>query len=97
MTEITKLGNDEIAERVADYGNWSLEDGKLNAEFKFSNFVDAFGFMTSVALIAEKMNHHPEWFNVYSTVRIALNTHEVGGISVLDFQLAAEIDRLARE
>lgn len=96
MGEVTKLSDDDVRQRVGDLPNWTFEDGKLNAEFKFDGFVEAFGFMTSIALIAEKMDHHPEWFNVYNTVRIALNTHDVGGISDLDFALAREIDRLAQ-
>ena len=70
-------------------------EGKLHREFKFQDFVHAFGFMTSAALVAESMNHHPEWFNVYSTVRVDLNTHDVGGISQLDFDLAEKMDALA--
>jgi 4a-hydroxytetrahydrobiopterin dehydratase len=61
------------------------------------NFVEAFGFMTQVALIAEKMNHHPEWHNVYRTVEIHLTTHDVGGLSELDFALAQQIDRILYE
>ncbi len=71
---------------------WRLVDQKLEKEFKFANFVAAFAFMTQVALLAEKLDHHPEWFNVYGTVRIQLSTHEVGGISDLDFSLAHRIE-----
>ena len=68
---------------------------KLHSEFKFANFVAAFGFMTQVAMLAERANHHPEWFNVYNKVAISLTTHDAGGISERDFKLAQEIAKLA--
>lgn len=71
---------------------WGIKNGKLNKLFKFSSFVDAFGFMTRVAIHAEKANHHPEWFNVYNKVEIDLTTHEVGGLSKRDFELAETIE-----
>lgn len=74
---------------------WEIKQGKLSKEFVFSNFVEAFGFMTKVAIHAEKQNHHPEWSNVYKTVNIQLTTHEVGGMSARDFKLAATMDKLA--
>jgi 4a-hydroxytetrahydrobiopterin dehydratase len=74
---------------------WQLCQGKLNKEFHFKNFVEAFGFMTRAALVAEAMNHHPEWFNVYSTVRVDLATHDAGGITELDFALAGRMEALA--
>jgi 4a-hydroxytetrahydrobiopterin dehydratase len=74
--------------------SWEIKDGKLYLEFKFPNFVSAFGFMAQVAIIAEKANHHPEWSNVYNKVKIYLTTHEVNGISKLDFELAKEIKNL---
>ena len=90
-----KLTNSEIEAHLEEVAGWSVEDGKLHKQFQFETFVEAFGFMTSLALIAEKMNHHPEWFNVYNRVTIDLMTHDVGGISDLDFQLAKEADTLA--
>jgi 4a-hydroxytetrahydrobiopterin dehydratase len=72
---------------------WSIKDEKLFREFKFSNFISAFGFMTQVAMLAERANHHPEWFNVYNTVAISKTTHEAGGISKRDFELAQEISK----
>ena len=95
--KITKLSDAEIKSRLADLQNWSLADGKLHREYKFSDFVEAFGFMSSVALVAESMNHHPEWFNVYHTVKVDLATHDVGGISDFDFKLAAQMERLATQ
>jgi 4a-hydroxytetrahydrobiopterin dehydratase len=74
--------------------SWVIKEGKLYIEFKFPNFVSAFGFMAQVAIIAERANHHPEWSNVYNKVKIYLTTHEVDGISNLDFELAQEITNL---
>ena len=71
---------------------WQIKDGKLHKTFKFPNFVDAFGFMTKVAIHAEKANHHPEWFNVYNKVEIDLTTHEADGLTTRDFDLARAID-----
>ena len=80
-----------------DQEPWHLEQGRLSKTIVLKNFVEAFGFMTQVALIAEKMNHHPEWHNVYRTVEIHLTTHDVGGLSELDFALAQQIDRILYE
>ena len=71
---------------------WVLDSGKLSKAFVFSNFIEAFGFMSKVALYAEKANHHPEWFNVYKTVKVQLTTHEVGGVSEKDFTLALKME-----
>ena len=74
---------------------WELSNNKLTRTFKFKNFVEAFSFMTKVALIAEKMDHHPEWSNVYNTVVISLSTHDAGNtVTERDRQLAASIDAL---
>ncbi len=73
---------------------WEIKDGKLYKEFKFKSFVSAFGFMTQVAILAERANHHPEWSNVYNKVQIYLTTHVVKGISKRDFELAQEIEKL---
>lgn len=90
-----KLETAEIDRRLATLSDWVLVDGKLHREFKFGDFVEAFGFMASAAIEAEKMNHHPEWFNVYSKVRVDLTTHEAGGITELDFALAERMNALA--
>ena len=74
---------------------WRIADGKLVKQFRFGNFVEAFGFMTRVAIEAEKANHHPEWSNVYRTVDIELVTHDSGGLTDLDFALAKAIDHQA--
>lgn len=74
---------------------WVVEDGLLRRSFEFDDFVAAFGFMTRVALVAETMGHHPDWTNVYNRVAIALHTHDVGGLTQRDFELAARIGDLA--
>lgn len=75
--------------------NWTIENGKLGRTFKFKDFSEAFAFMTRVAFLAEKQNHHPDWSNVYNTVHIALNTHDAGGaVTEKDHKLAAAIDKL---
>jgi 4a-hydroxytetrahydrobiopterin dehydratase len=94
MGERKRLTEQEIEARLAGVSEWKYADGKLRKEFQFKDFTQAFGFMSSVALIAERMNHHPEWFNVYNKVRIELNTHDVGGISDLDFEFARRVDAL---
>lgn len=90
-----RLPDAEITDRLAARPDWRVVDGKLHRELRFDDFVAAFGFMTSVAIVAEKMNHHPEWSNVYSTVVVDLSTHDAGGITELDFELAERIDQLA--
>lgn len=73
---------------------WTIRDGKLYKKFEFKDFIEAFGFMASAALIAENMNHHPEWFNVYNVVEVSLNTHDVCGLSELDLELADRLNQL---
>ena len=75
---------------------WEVQQGKLRRKWVFNNFIEAFAFITKVALIAESMNHHPEWSNVYSTVNIELTTHDLGGISNLDINLAKAINNLEK-
>ena len=91
----TKLTDAEINAQLEEISGWTVENEKLHKEFQFDSFVEAFGFMASVALIAESMNHHPEWFNVYNRVTVDLATHDAGGISALDFELAQKIDALS--
>ncbi|HEX7841824.1 MAG TPA: 4a-hydroxytetrahydrobiopterin dehydratase [Kofleriaceae bacterium] len=90
-----KLDDEELAKRLTQLAGWTLQAGKLHREYRFGDFVEAFGFMAGVALVAERMNHHPEWFNVWSTVRVDLTTHDAGGITAKDFELAAAMERLA--
>jgi len=89
-----KLAADVIEQYLQKYPDWALDQGKLYRRFVFDDFVAAFGFMSQVALLAEAMNHHPEWSNVWNRVEIHLTTHDAGGISDLDFQLARKIDGL---
>ncbi len=90
-----KLGDDAVQTWLRLHTEWTQVDGKLERTLRFADFQSAFGFMTSVALAAEQMNHHPEWCNVYATVRIQLTTHDAGGISDKDFRLAERVDALA--
>ncbi len=94
MPAAKKLSDDEVKERLRRLNGWTLVGGKLHREFVCQDFVAAFGNMTRVALVAEAMNHHPEWFNVWNKVVIDLNTHSVKGISQLDFELAGKIDAI---
>jgi len=86
-----------LAQALAGLSGWRHEGGKLHKEFVFADFVEAFGWMTRVALEAEKLGHHPEWFNVYRTVRVALQTHDVAPpqVTETDLGLARKMDALA--
>jgi 4a-hydroxytetrahydrobiopterin dehydratase len=92
---VTKLSSSELASTLTQLGGWSVKEDKLHREFKFKSFVEAFGFMSSVALVAESMGHHPEWFNVYNRVTIDLTTHDAGGITSKDIDLARKANELA--
>src|SRR5262245_12740009 len=94
MPSPKKLSADEVQSKLPSLAGWAVVSGKLKKEFQFPSFVEAFGFMSSVALLAESMNHHPEWSNVYNRVTIELVTHDAGGISSRDFELAARIEAL---
>lgn len=85
----------EVQAALTSLPGWRLEDGRLRWERRFGDFVAAFGFMTRVALVAEAMNHHPDWRNVWATVSIELWTHDAGGLTRLDLDLAARITALA--
>lgn len=93
--ENLKATDNQLLEFISENQRWSLQENKLHREFVFSDFVTAFGFMAQAALIAERSNHHPEWFNVYKKVVVNLTTHEAGGISRKDFKLAKEMDKIA--
>ncbi len=90
-----KLTETEIATALSKLPAWKLEGGKLHRDYKFADFVAAFGFMTGAALVAQRMDHHPEWFNVWNTVRVDLSTHDAGGITALDVKLAHSMEELA--
>lgn len=89
------IDDERIAAFLAEYEGWSLREGKLHRSFEFRNFIEAFGFMTRVALVAEKLNHHPDWSNVYKSVDIELWTHDAGGLTELDLRLAKAAESLA--
>ena len=92
-----RLSDQQIGDALKELEGWALENGKLSREFKFANFIEAFGFMTSAAIEAEKMDHHPEWFNVYSKVNVQLVTHDAGGITELDLELARKMNALGKD
>jgi 4a-hydroxytetrahydrobiopterin dehydratase len=89
-----RLSPAEIERRLEALPDWVIDQRKLYRQFVFRDFVEAFGFMSRVALLAEAMNHHPEWSNVYNRVDIHLTSHDAGGISERDFTLAGRINRL---
>ena len=90
-----RLEDAAIAAALSALPGWSLDGGKLFTEFRFADFNAAFGFMARVALEAERANHHPEWFNVYNQVRVHLTTHDAGGITQLDLDLASSMNVFA--
>jgi 4a-hydroxytetrahydrobiopterin dehydratase len=90
-----KLKKKEVDQRLEALPQWQRKDGQLRRDFVFADFSQAFGFMARVALAAEAMGHHPDWSNVWNKVSIALSTHDAGGITDKDFELAAKIDRIA--
>lgn len=89
-----KLTDKEIGSEVNKMPGWKVVNGKLSKSFEFKDFIEAFSFMTRVAMHAEKMNHHPEWFNVYNKVNIDLVTHDLNGISNYDMKLANAINKI---
>jgi 4a-hydroxytetrahydrobiopterin dehydratase len=91
---IARLNDQDVARLTTSLEGFSVRDGKLHRTFRFPDFVSAFGFMTRVALVAERMDHHPEWSNVYGTVTVDLTTHDAGGLTERDFALAAKMNAL---
>ncbi|MGH9664336.1 MAG: 4a-hydroxytetrahydrobiopterin dehydratase [Bryobacteraceae bacterium] len=92
---MTKLSEAEIQKSLTALPGWTAAGGKLHREFKFPDFVFAFGFMATAALAIEKLGHHPEWTNVYNRVAVDLSTHDAGGITTKDFDLALLLDAIA--
>jgi 4a-hydroxytetrahydrobiopterin dehydratase len=92
---IKKATESEIQKVITELGSWTIENDKLHREYRFRDFVQAFGFMAQAALLAERAGHHPEWFNVYNRVVVDLTTHEAGGITQKDFDLAREMEQTA--
>ena len=95
MSKMQKLSDSDIQTALKNLDGWSLQGNKLHRQFKFGNFNEAFGFMTRLALVAEKLGHHPEWFNVYNRVTIDLTTHDAGGLTELDVKFAEQANTFA--
>ena len=90
-----KLSDVEITAALGQIAGWQVANGKLHREYKFPDFIHAFGFMATAAIAIEKMNHHPEWFNVYNRVTVDLTTHDAQGITSKDVELAKLLDGIA--
>lgn len=95
MTRPTQLSDEALAEALASMPRWQREGGVINADFRFASFATAFAFMTEVALYAERLDHHPEWSNVYNRVSVALTTHDAGGLTELDIELGRLVSAAA--
>jgi len=95
MSDRVLLSEDEIVEALASLPRWHVSDARLRAEFTFASFPAAMGFMTEVAIHADKADHHPEWINVYNRVTVELTTHDRGGITQQDLDLAILMDQVA--
>jgi 4a-hydroxytetrahydrobiopterin dehydratase len=91
---ITQLPHEQIKKELKEMPGWTIFEGKLHKEFQFDDFNQAFGFMTRAAMHIEKMNHHPEWFNVYNKLIVDLTTHDAGGITENDIKLAKILNSL---
>ena len=94
MNNYNRLSDNEIEVKLKEIKNWQIENGKLCKSFEFKNFTHAFGFITKIALESEKLDHHPELFNVFNKVKVFLSTHKINGLSEYDFLLAKKIDSL---
>jgi 4a-hydroxytetrahydrobiopterin dehydratase len=92
-----KLSDDEIKRELSGLPEWTVVNGKLHREYKFPDFTMAFGFMAASATVIEKMNHHPEWLNVYSRVTVDLESHDEGGITSRDIKLAKALEGIAQK
>ena len=92
-----KFSGPELKKVVSSLKGWTVVDGKLHKEYKFADFIHAFGFMATAALAIEKMGHHPEWFNVYNRVTVDLTTHDAQGITSKDIDLAKLLDATAKK
>lgn len=95
--QMNKLSESEIKTRLKDVEGWEYEDNAIHTSFEFENFKDAFSAMSRIAFEAEALNHHPDWSNVYNVVNISLSTHDAGGVTENDFQLAKAIDGIVEE
>ncbi|MEL4896071.1 4a-hydroxytetrahydrobiopterin dehydratase [Crocosphaera sp. Alani8] len=97
VSNVNLLSTIELKNALDKLEGWTEKEGKLHRQFQFSSFVEAFGFMTSVALVAESMGHHPEWSNVYNRVTINLTTHDAGGITNMDVEFATKTNQLVNK
>lgn len=97
MPRLPKLTSSETESALAELPGWDVKDGKLHREYKFADFTHAFGFMAAAATAIEKMDHHPEWFNVYGRVTVDLVTHDSSGITETDVKLARKLEALAKK
>ena len=97
MPTVEKLSAAKIAAALRQLKGWKVVAGKLHREYRFADFAHAFGFMAASAIAIEAMNHHPEWFNVYNRVTVDLTTHDAGGISAKDIELAKKLDSFAKK
>lgn len=88
------LDESEIARRLRDLPGWRRRGERISRDFEFDTFVEAFGFMAACALVAERLNHHPEWHNVYNKVHVELTTHDAGALTAVDFDLAMAMDKI---
>ena len=95
MEDIKKLTEEEIKLNLGKLSGWKIENNKLHKLFKFKTFNQAISFIVGVSMVCEKMNHHPEWSNIYGNVDVKLVTHRVNGLTELDFQLAEKMDKIA--
>jgi 4a-hydroxytetrahydrobiopterin dehydratase len=95
-TKPIRLNESEIAAAMSTLSGWTVENSKLHRAYQFKDFVAAFSFMSGAALLAQGMDHHPEWFNVWNKVRVDLATHDAGGITALDVKLAHAMEELAQ-
>ena len=93
---LAKLSDEQIKKELASLAGWSVVNGKLHKDFVFQDFIEAFGFMSKASMHIEKMNHHPEWFNVYNKLKVDLVTHDAGGITQNDISLARILNSLAK-
>jgi 4a-hydroxytetrahydrobiopterin dehydratase len=91
---VSPLNEEEVRHRLQAFPNWTLSAGAIRREFSFPSFIEAFGWMSSVALVAQAMDHHPDWTNVFNRVSVSLSTHDALGLTAKDFTLAAQMDRL---
>ena len=95
MPRPSKLSPEAVQTALLSLSGWQGTESNLHRKFEFKDFIDAWGFMSRAALVAQAMDHHPDWSNVYRTVDVTLSTHDAGGVTELDIKLAQEMNRLA--